>query len=584
MRKLLLSLTMVGSAFLAQSQVICAVQSPVSIAGNYAFSWAEPGSGWGTPDFLIPGTFVEDTLVFVNDGTPGTNATYGNLLAEEGCAASPANAYAGKIVVIRRNTCEFGLKAKNAQDAGAVGVIIINRDPETISMGAGADGANVTIPVIMVSSTDGATFLAEMMNGPVVAFIGNKAGLFNDDAGITGGTTLISKYASIPSQVAQNGTEYNFDLGTRIYNYGIDDQANITVTATITNPSMATVYNQTVGPVSVLSGDSIDVAPGETNSFPTFSLATYPAGKYTLTYTLSIGTTDEYTGDNTITSDFWVNDSLVSYATLDANGLPAANNGYRPSTNNATFSTCVHFKNPYGSRLAGQGVYFSATTSSTSGVDLTGEEMALNLYRWEDVFTNLDDANLAFNALNPVAFGYYYYPSDLQDTMVFGAFNTPVALEDNQRYLACVQTVNTEIYLGHDTKTNYSWNEAYYLEAITPNESDGTWYASGFGANTISAVGFKVFSESELAIDEEEMLNGVAYPNPATDLVTVSLNATGSATLTVTDVTGKIVMNNTLSLANGNSEVNIAGLESGVYIFNVVLENGKTSQFNVVKK
>ena len=57
----------------------------------------------------------------------------------------------GKIAVIYRNTCEFGTKALNAQNAGAVGVIIINRDPEVIEMGGGADGGSVTIPVVMLS-------------------------------------------------------------------------------------------------------------------------------------------------------------------------------------------------------------------------------------------------------------------------------------------------------------------------------------------------------------------------------------------------------------------------------------------------
>jgi hypothetical protein len=39
-----------------------------------------------------------------------------------------------------------------------------------------------------------------------------------------------------------------------------------------------------------------------------------------------------------------------------------------------------------------------------------------------------------------------------------------------------------------------------------------------------------------------------------------------------------------LNLAAGQDNVNIAGLTSGLYIFNVTLENGKTAQFNVVKK
>jgi hypothetical protein len=585
MKKILLALTFVGSALMTQAQVICAVQSPANIAGNYNFTWADPPGGWGTPDFLIPGTFVEDTLIMVNDGTPGTNATYGNLLAEEGCNPSPANAYAGKICVIRRNTCEFGVKAFEAQAAGAVAVIIVNRDPDVIGMGPGAQGANVTIPVVMLSSTDGQLLIDEMANGPVVCLIGNKTGLFNDDAGISPSATLISKSVGVPALLAQSGTEFNFELGTRVYNYGQSPQNSISVTANINGPSGTSVYSNTVSLGNIPSGDSIDIFPGGAFSFPQFSLPSYAPGRYTLSYTVDLGIADEYPADNVITSDFVVNDNIFTYARIDTlTGLPLSNNGYRPSTNNSTFSTCMVIANPNASRLGVAGIYFQASTASSSGVLLTGEEIALNLYRWEDVFVDLNDANLGFTALNSVAFGFYNYPDDLQGETVYGAFNTPVVLEDNQRYLACAQTVNLDVYLGHDTKTNYLWNEAYYLQPITPNESDLTYFASGFGADAISAMGLEVFPAEDLNVGETSFIDGKAYPNPANDNVTIELAGEGSANLVVTDLSGKVVINNTVAFLNGKTKVNIDGLDSGVYVFNVTLENGKTSQFNVVKK
>lgn len=585
MKKLLLTLAVAGSGFMAQSQVICAVQSPASIAGNYNFTWADPPGGWGTPDFLIPGTFIEDTLILVNDGTPGTNATYGNLLAEEGCNPSLPNQYFGKIAVLRRNTCEFGKKAFEAQQAGAVGVIIINRDPEVIGMGPGADGANVTIPVVMLSSTDGDILLDEMALGYVVALIGNKTGLYADDAGIVPGSTLISKSAGVASQLAQNATEFNFDLGTRVFNYGTDPQTNIVVTANIDGPAGSSVYNEQVTITSLASGDSVDIFPGGTLNFPQFSLATYPAGRYSLSYTVALTGADEYDSDNTITSDFVVNDTIISYAMIDpTTNLPTSNNGYRPSTNNSTFSTCMVINDPNASRIAAAGIYFSASTASSSGVTLTGEEIALTLYRWDDAFADLNDANLGFTSLTPVASGYYYYPSDIQSETVYGAFDDAVVLLNNQRYLACAQTVNLDVYLGHDTKTNYLWNEAYYLQPISPNESDLTYFASGFGADVPSGMGLKIVNAAEVGIEESSILEGVAYPNPATDVVTVSLEAEGTANLTVTDVAGKVAFANTITLVNGKAQININALEAGVYVFNVVLENGQTSQFNVVKK
>jgi len=583
MKKLLLSFAALALTFWSGAQVICAGVSPNSIQGNYQFTWADPASGWGTPDFLIPGTFIQDTLMMVDDGTPGTNAQ-GNPISAEGC--NPLiNNLTGKIAVIYRNTCEFGAKALNAQNAGAVGVIVINRDPAVVAMGAGASGVNVTIPVVMIQNTDGLLITNQMLNGPVVMLLGNKTGLFANDGGLTKSTTLISKQGAVPSFLAQNGTEFNFDLGTRVYNYGNQAQAGMTLTATVTNPSGVVVYNNSVSNISLASGDSLDVDPTQANTLPQFSLASYPSGRYTLNYTLALAGADDYAADNSMSTVFSIQDSLYSYAQLDATtNLPNAGNSYRPSTNNQTYSVCNVINDAHASRIGAEGIYFSATTSTASGAILTGEEMALYLYKWEDAFVDLNDANLAFNTLTPVASGYYYYPSDLQGEVVLGTFTTPVVLTDNQRYLACVQTVNLNLYLGHESNTDYTWNYNYYAQPLTPNESDGAYFAAGFGADVPSSIAVRVFDANNIGLTESKTIDGVAYPNPATDKVTVSVKGEGVANLSITDISGKKVGSHVLNLNNGSADVSIANLEAGLYIFNVVLENGKTSQFNVVKR
>lgn len=582
MKKLLLIISAVVLSATTYAQVIAAGISPQSIVANYTHTWADPAGGWGTPDFNIPNTYVQDTLMVVDDGSTGTNAQ-GNPISAEGC--NPLiNNLTGKIAVCFRNTCEFGAKALNAQNAGAVGVIVINREPTVIAMGAGASGANVTIPVVMLTLADGLSLIAEMANGPVVMFLGNKTGLFPNDGGISAGAALLPRQALIPSQLAQNGTEYNFDLGARVYNYGNLAQTNMTLTATITNPSGATVYNNQASGISLAPGDSIDVDPTQVNNLPNFSLASYQEGTYTLTYTLGLSDGDDYDADNILTTTFTVTDSLYGFAQADpTTGSPTGGNYYRPSNNNQTFSTCQVIDNANASRIQANGLWFSATTAAASGVILTGEEMAVYLYKWEDVFADLNDANLAFNTLTEVASGYYYYPDDLQGQTVYGAFANPAALENNQRYLACVQTVNLNLYLGHENSTNLTWNEDYYLQPMTPNESDGTYYPGGFGADLPSSMAVAI-SDNEVSISELNTVAGKAFPNPANDIVTVAIEGEGTAQLTVTDVAGKVAMATTLNLAAGQDNVNINTLQSGLYIFNVTLENGKTAQFNVVKK
>ena len=580
MKKLLLSLSVVASAYWSSAQVIVAGVSPTSIIANYPFTWAEPGA-WGTPDFNIPGTFVQDTLMLVDDGSTGTNAQ-GHPVAQEGCNPL-VNSLTGKIAVIYRNTCEFGAKAFNAQEAGAVGVIIINRDADVVPMGGGTNGPDVTIPVVMLGNAEGALLVEAMQTESVVVFMGNKTGLFANDIGLSRNAALIPKLGAVPTLLAQSGTEFNFDLGARIYNPGSNAQTNVSINAKIVGPSANTVYDNSVSGLSIASNDSIDVDPSQASNLPQFSLSSYPAGRYTLTYTITIdGVTDEYDGDNTISSTFTINENIYGYAQLDATtNLPKPTLFYRPSDNNNTFSICTVIDNPNASRVGAAGVYFAATNNTAS---LAGEEIALYLYKWEDAFTDLNDAAFGFNSLTEVASGFYYFPSDLQNETVYAQYNTAVALENNQRYLACAQTTNVEVFLGHEGSTNLTWNVDYYLQPTSPGESDGTYFATGFGSDIPNALAVKLIDVATIGLGENSSVEGNAYPNPATDAVTISIEGEGVANLTVTDIAGKVVISNAVTLNAGKANVNIASLNAGIYVFNVALENGKTSQFKVTKR
>lgn len=76
----------------------------------------------------------------------------------EGCNAWPAGTFTGKAALIRRGSCEFGVKVLNAEKAGATFVVVYNNatgGDGLINMGPGAVGNQVTIASIFVGRTNG---------------------------------------------------------------------------------------------------------------------------------------------------------------------------------------------------------------------------------------------------------------------------------------------------------------------------------------------------------------------------------------------------------------------------------------------
>ena len=131
---------------MSQNDLGFAVLSPAPIEGYY--SYEAPTTGWGFLPF--------NALSAEGDMTMARSANGDSLMC--GAALNPQN-IAGKIAVLYRGVCEFGTKALNAQNAGAIGVILVNNEASGVTMdiGAGVDGGAVTIPVVMVASDIGAT-------------------------------------------------------------------------------------------------------------------------------------------------------------------------------------------------------------------------------------------------------------------------------------------------------------------------------------------------------------------------------------------------------------------------------------------
>ncbi len=79
-----------------------------------------------------------------------------------------ATDFTGKFAIIWRGSCEFSRKVLNAQNQGAIGVIIVTFGESVINMAPGSVGDSVTIPVIMVRNSIGTALLNALTQGQVV--------------------------------------------------------------------------------------------------------------------------------------------------------------------------------------------------------------------------------------------------------------------------------------------------------------------------------------------------------------------------------------------------------------------------------
>ena len=103
---------------------------------------------------------------------------------------------------------------------------------------------------------------------------------------------------------------------------------------------------------------------------------------------------------------------------------------------------------------------------------------------------------------------------------------------------------------------------------------------TGFGSDVTAGVSVEL--TTNLNIEEDELFSIGAYPNPANNTLTIPLKGySGKGNLSILDVTGKIISTTTVN-ANNLISVDVTNIPNGNYIFDLYLEDGRTTKFNIV--
>jgi len=612
------------------------VTAPAAVAGDKVYTTANDGTtstgNWGG---VITTPLIDVPVVM------GTGAD------TCGCTAFPAGSMTGKIALIWRGPmsapCEFGTKAYNAQQAGAVACVIVNEyaGQGPVGMGPGASGASVTIPVFMIGNTDGQAIVNEYNTLPAgsVTMTITPWGLNkNNDLGfVPHGYANYHDYAIPKSQISAAGTKmpYMAQNGAFVANYGFNDATNVKLksvsTFTPTSGSPVTFHSDSVILDMFHPMDSIWAFYS-----PTYDLTSYidATGRVDVTYTISSDSVEDYAGDNTTTSTFYVTDSLYSKGRYDfVNNVPVAATFRAPT---ATVSGDPFMWGPMY-YVANGGSYFKsvqwrmASNTDTAGPISSLDQTQVFVFKWTDSspadslveageLALVGSAFKAFDGVNPADTSGGIFTANVVDS---NGNNLNVPMAASSWYLITPRLLDSW-FLGCDgALNNYPrvYGRSHFNNVIEPSSqlwaggrSDGSTPMIGneisamptvpFGGSyVIDSVSFgsKYLLTPAVAVLSTthpipESVNGPAqafnkmelYPNPANNYVNVAVDFghnVKKVTYTVIDAAARVVAEESHSNVQAETyNFSTGKLATGNY-FMVVAAEGKQMfrKFTVIK-
>jgi subtilisin-like proprotein convertase family protein len=158
-------------------------------------------TGYATFGPLTTVSPINGNIIYMQDGS----SSY------LGCNPYTAGSLTGKVALIDRGVCNFTNKVLNAQNAGAIGVIVVNNNPGGIVNMSGAN-PSITIPSIFISQADGLLIKDWLASGLVT---GNTVAAYSTYLWSTSATTpTISVSPTVTTTYSVTVTDANGCSGT----------------------------------------------------------------------------------------------------------------------------------------------------------------------------------------------------------------------------------------------------------------------------------------------------------------------------------------------------------------------------------
>lgn len=587
-----LALFFAGTA--AHAQYSLTVLEPANLAGTVAGT-TNPDDTWGfgDPNLITP---VAGLCQVVADSLAATQAGVGNLT--------------GKVAVCYRGGgIEFGVKALNCQNAGAIAVLMINDDraaPSTLS--PASQGANVNIPVILAPKPWGVSVRNELRSGAMRVSIGNIRGTLANNLAIKFDQNFIPDAFMTPGYMVQAPGDLAFKVAAFAYNFGNAAQPSAVLKAQIrrVDPDPVVLYRDSlVFSSSIAPNDSVG------NPMRPFDMVTAEPGRanrnghYQLVYSVSTpGVVDDNPTDNERIYDFWLDNNVYTKSRLNMNR--SSPDFFKP------FNVIGITKQGGGSLSWGHyhrtgsvaGIVNSITFAAgvATGRSIVGETISAEVHRWDDLN---NDSLITSNEVTQLGVGSYTYSADSEEDVFMTvpiqdvtSTNNGVQLEPNKRYLYLLNYSGTNtVFMAADQDViDYTVN---FFEADNKDKyivlfNGTTW--SRFALNSQTALRVNIgqtTSDTATPVTSVRQANTITkltvHPNPAQDQIQISLGdnaGTGLAEIRIRDLAGRVYVSEQQPLQGSSSRFKIAtaSLPAGIYAVEVATGRGTSSTKLVITR
>lgn len=382
---------------LALGTPLLKINSPAIIAGNYDFGAASFG-----PAITATGITGNVVLALDPNDASGTSTT-------DGCSAlTNAAAIAGNIAMIDRGNCGFTVKVLNAQNAGAIAVIIADNAAGSPPAGLGGADPAVTIPAVRVTLPDANAIKAQLGTGVNVTI--------KLDSTVRAGSDPFGKALMFSPNPFQSGSSVSHWDTSAQPNLLMEPAINADLTHEVTPPNDLS-YSQmrdigwvaSVLPNAIVktSGNLQNTQSNESFATPLTVTTTPAASGLSVTWTVNPNSAGVSAAFPSTSSRFAVSTTdafgVATAPTLTANGQ--SGNYFMNATVPGAGTTAFALTNS-PPRLAGaacitdttQANFLDGVTSNTDVNASPGNVVLLNPANVDQQNTSLSTSGVGFNA------------------------------------------------------------------------------------------------------------------------------------------------------------------------------------------